>query len=197
MRRAGLIGVRSDEAEMWTPGYIEQVPGEAKRADPGQLRARVQSFAKDVRLGDLIVTPNKSRGEVWLSVVTGDYQFDPQPKIARYFHTRTVDWLGWLDHDAPWMKAQLKVIDQPLTVAELYNREWWWKHLDSKELSSAPRTKPSPRPTSSRPRASSASKPKPSPKPKPASPLLCAGSCGLQWSPYVLVDGLCPDCRGD
>lgn len=202
MRRAGLIGVRCVEvgdATTLTAAEIEQALIDANRPSPSQLRARIQSFANEVKLGDLIVTPNASRREVWLSIVTGEYRFDAEhPRIEGYHHTHTVDWLGWLDRDAAWMKDQLKVIDQPVTLAELYNREWWWKHFDSKQLSSAPRPASS-RPPATRTRAprSSASKPKAAPKAKPAAMLLCAGSCGLQWSPYVLVDGLCPDCRGE
>ena len=208
MRHAGLVGLPYTEvgdATTLTVEEIEEALIDARRPAVTQVRTQIQSFATAVKHGDLIVTPNASRREVWLSVVTGSYQFETeQPRIDGYFHTRTVDWLGWLDRDAAFMKDQLKVIDQPVLLAEIYNREWWWKHFDSKQLSVAPRpawskvpasrTRSSTASTSSR---STAAKPKPTPKPKPVGLLLCAGSCGLQWSPYVLVDGLCPDCRGD
>jgi hypothetical protein len=178
MRRAGLIGVRG------------------AAADESPI---VQSFVKDVKLGDLVVTPNDSRHEVWLSVVNGDHRFDPEPTIGRYGHTRTVDWLGWLDRDARFMTAQLKVIDQPAMLIELYNREWWWKHLDSKEMTAAPRLNaPTAKARATRTRTTPGpKKPPPTPRPKPVAMVLCAGQCGLQWSPAVLVGGLCPDCRGD
>ncbi len=214
MRSAGLIGVRYLEvgdATTMTSAEIEQALVDANRAAPGQLRAEIQSFANEVKLGDLVVTPNTNRGEVWLSVITGSYQFDPYPAIDGYFHTRTVDWLGWLDREARWMNDQLKVIDRPVMLAELYNREWWWKHLDAKELTTVPRAPQAasiarsaasssrtrtPRPASaSRPKPPV--KPKPPTRPKPTEMILCAGQCGLQWAPQVLIDGLCPDCRGD
>jgi len=211
MRHAGLIGLPYSEvgdATTMTSEEIEEALIEARRPAFSQVRAQLQSFAGAVKHGDLVVTPNANRREVWLSVVTGEYRFDAEnPRIASYVHTRTVDWLGWLDRDAAFMKDQLKVIDQAVALAEIYNREWWWKHFDSKQLSAAPRPAWSKVPASrtrsstSSPRASSprtsAAKPKPTPKPKVVAPLLCAGSCGLQWSPYILVDGLCPDCRGD
>jgi predicted Mrr-cat superfamily restriction endonuclease len=205
MRHAGLIGLRYEEvgdATALTAAEIEQALIDANRPSPTKHRDRLRSFVNDITHGDLVVTPNSHRHEVWLSVITGSYQFDENPRIAGYSHTRTVDWLGWLDRDAAFMKDQLKVIEQPTTLAELYNREWWWKQLDLKEPSPQPRTSWS-KAAPSRSRAPSATKrtstakPKAPPKPKPAVPLLCAGQCGLQWSPYVLVDGLCPDCRGD
>jgi hypothetical protein len=202
MRHAGLIGLPYTEvgnATTLTAEEIEEALIDARRPAFNQVRVQIQSFAGAVKHGDLIVTPNAARREVWLSVVTGGYLFDAeQPRVDGYFHTRTVDWLGWLDRDAPFMKDQLKVIDQPVVLAELYNREWWWKHFDSDQLSVAPRAAWSKAPaTRTRtPRATTA-KPKPAPKPKAPVPVLCAGACGLQWSPYVLVDGLCPDCRGD
>jgi len=213
MRQAGLIGVRLEEigdARSLTVEEIEQTLIDARRQPVTQLRAQIQSFANIVKHGDLVVTPNTSRREVWLSVVTGEYRFDrDEPRIDGYFHTRSIDWLGWLDQDAAFMKEQVKVLDQPVMLAELYNREWWWKHYDSNRLTATPRTvwsKPrvtrtgSSGPTAPRlPRSprTAAVKPKPVASTKPATPVLCAGSCGLQWSPYVLVDGLCPDCRGD
>jgi len=206
MRHAGLIGLPYTEigdATTLTAEEIEEALIEARRPAFNQVRVQIQSFAGAVKHGDLIVTPNANRREVWLSVVTGGYCFDAEhPRIDGYFHTRTVDWLGWLDRDAAFMKDQLKVIDQPALLAEIYNREWWWKHFDSNKLSVTPRPAWSKVPAA-RTRASTASassrsaKPKPTPKPKAVALLLCAGSCGLQWSPYVLVDGLCPDCRGD
>jgi len=205
MRRAGLIGIRYDEigdAATMTPAEIEQAFLDANRSFAGQHRARMHSFASEVKPGDLIVTPNANRREVWLSIVTGDYRFDPEPSIAGYNHTRTVDWLGWLDRDAHWMSDQSKAIEHPVVLVELYNREWWWRQYDTKDRSVAPRpasSKPPPKPAASRTRTASAAKPKPAPtaRPKPVTMVLCAGQCGLQWSPHILVGGLCPDCRGD
>lgn len=202
LRNAGIVGLPyldvGDASDM-APAEIEQALIDANRSSPAQIRARLQSFVKDMKPGDLVITPNTRRHEVWLSIVTGDYRYDPQPSVDRYVHTRTVDWLGWLDRDARFMSDQLKAIDQPVALTELYNREWWWNQFDTKERRTAPRaTWSKPTPTRA-PRASSASKPKPAstPRPKPPTMVLCAGQCGLQWSPNVLVGGLCPDCRGD
>ncbi len=74
-----------------------------------------------------MITPNAKRHEVWLSRVSGDYRFEAEPRVSGYHHVRTVDWLGWLDRDASWMSDQLKAIEQPGLVTELYNREWWWR----------------------------------------------------------------------
>ena len=217
MRRAGLIALRDNvgDDDIGDAVIALAKPPEPPLADsgtpaPNPIRAEIRSFVNQVKQGDIVVTPNVKRHEVWLSLVAGDYQFDPDPVVDVYRHTRPVSWLGWLDRDARWMVDQLKALDQPVALIELYNREWWWKQLDSTELSSVPRTTwTAPRsgqtrsrqPRASRAKMSTASTRTPKvvipPKPKPAPMRLCAGQCGLQWAPAILVDGLCPDCRGD
>lgn len=209
MRRAGLIALRDNDgddeigdAAVALSQQEEPLAIDAGGATPNPIRAEIRSFVKQVTQGDIVVTPNAKRHEVWLSLVAGDYQFDPDPAIEGYCHTRAVSWLGWLDRDARWMVDQLKALDQPVALIELYNREWWWKQLDSTELTTVARTTwAAPRAAkqrTGRPRASTrAPKVVVPPKPKLAPMRLCSGQCGLQWAPAVLVDGLCPDCRGD
>ncbi len=210
MRRAGVIALRDDDigdAVVALSAPPEPPSTDAGAAAPNPVRAEIRSFVNQVKQGDIVVTPNVKRHEVWLSLVAGDYQFDADPVVDGYRHTRPVSWLGWLDRDARWMVDQLKALDQPVALIELYNREWWWKQLDSTELTTVARTTwPQPRasraragePRASQPRASTrAPKVVVPPKPKPAPMRLCAGQCGLQWAPAILVDGLCPDCRGD
>ena len=162
------------------------------------------SFDPGIRLGDLVVSPNDDRHEVWLGTVAGDEQVLTDPDTGRTARSRSIDWIGWLDRDAPFMRDQWKSIDRPLAQYELFNRDWWWKYIGTAAVSVAPRpawAKPTKaaRATSTRARSSTATprvpKPAPKPKPKAVAPVLCAGSCGLVWSPYVLVDGLCADCR--
>jgi len=61
MRRAGVIVVRYPsvgDATVWSDEQIEQALCDAGRANAaGQLRARIQTFANDVSIGDLVVTP--------------------------------------------------------------------------------------------------------------------------------------------
>ncbi len=208
MRRAGLIALRDDDigdAVVALSKPPEALPADADATDPNPIRAEIRSFVSQVKQGDIVVTPNAKRHEVWLSLVAGDYQFDPDPAIDGYRHTRPVSWLGWLDRDARWMVDQLKALDQPIALIELYNREWWWKQLDSTELTTVARTtwtqQRAAKQWAGKPRVSTPSTRAPKvvvpPKPKPVPMRLCGGQCGLQWAPAALVDGVCPDCRGD
>ncbi|CAB4863268.1 unannotated protein [freshwater metagenome] len=203
MRQAGIIALRDDEfgdalAELVVP--LDQTPGEPADAVAATMGTELKSFLNEVKQGDIVVTPNPKRHEVWLSLVAGEYLYDPNPAIDGYRHTRPVTWLGWLDRDARWMVEQSKAIDQPVALIELYNREWWWKQLDSTELTTVARATWAPeRPARQRSTTPSTRKPKlvVPVKPKVTPMVLCAGRCGLQWNPPILVNGLCPDCRGD
>ncbi|MCU1398583.1 MAG: hypothetical protein JWN62_1692 [Acidimicrobiales bacterium] len=207
MRIAGLIGLRLEtltDVRQMSPEEIEKLI--TVEGHPGQvasLRAIAQWFANDITLGDLVVSPNPARHEVWLGLVSGGYEYSAEAQIAHYQHTRRVDWLGWLDRDAVWMRDQLKSIERPVRMVELYNRDWWWNHVGTAALSLTPRagtvraSRAASTRTPSAPRAPRAPRPSANPRPKVIPPVLCAGSCGLVWSPYVLVDGLCADCRNN
>ena len=204
MRHAGLIGLRYRavaNATEWTSDQIDKaLTDEGHPGQVAQLRTALLWFAKDAKVGDLVVSPNIARREVWLGVIIGDYTYSEEPVIAEYGHTRAVDWMGWLDRDAEWMRGQLKSIEQPPVMFELYSRDWWWNHVGSHALSMAPRLRQSKPPSaakSSTPRAPRAPRPSANPRPKVTPPVLCAGSCGLVWSPFVLVGGLCADCRNN
>jgi hypothetical protein len=205
MRRAGTIGLRYEtvgDALEWTPAEIEKgVSKDPQAVGHAQLRTILLWFANDAKVGDLVVSPNPARREIWLGILTGDYGYSEQPTVAHFLHTRTIDWLGWLDRDAVWMRPQLKSIEVPAMMVELYSRDWWWNHVGTNEMSVSTRSSWSKTPVrktkaagaSATPRKAAAAKV--STKPKVVAPVLCAGTCGLVWSPYVLVGGVCADCR--
>jgi hypothetical protein len=186
------------DVRRWADAPAEQ--GRPEGAPPGgaSSRAVLLQFLNDVHVGDLVVSPNRARHEVWLATVTGDYRFDDEPVIAGHHHARTVEWMGWLDLDAAWLRDQVKSLDRPPMLYELPSREWWWRQVDSRELTMQPRatwSKAAARPSTRAPRSP---KPAATPARKPPVALVrCAGSCGYQWAPTSLVDGLCADCRGD
>lgn len=207
MRLAGRVGVRFEtvgDARGWTPQQIEQAVTPTSDESAAQLRSRLLRFAVDMRVGDMVVTPNTAHHELWLSIVTGPYEFAEHPVVPGYGHTRTATWLGWVDRSTPWVQHKLKYIDMPAAV-ELRDPDWWFLQVASVDLPperplrprAAARPAPTVRPARARRAApSSVTAPKPLP-PKEPERALCAGSCGLQWRGAVLVDGLCPDCRGD
>jgi hypothetical protein len=220
MRTAGIVGLRFEEvpdARDMTPQMIELAIAKV-RPGAADLRSRLLRFVNDVHIGDLVVTPNAPHRELWVSIVTGPYGHHDDPVVSGYHHTRTADWLGWWDRGSSWLQRKLTYIDTPAVIVELRDPEWWFEQIGSGDQprpepdrarrhayaaaaaradaptrrASTPRAPATPRPRAVR--APVAPKPVAAKEPERA---LCAGQCGLQWRTNVLVDGLCPDCRGD
>lgn len=202
LRAAGIIGLRYEhvgDARTLTPQQIEQAIGIDHAEGLGQMRSWLMRFVSDVGAGDLIVIPNMADHEMWLAIVTGAYEFAAEPVVGDIAHTRTVDWLSWLDRGSPWLQHKLKYIDVPGDIVELRDVDWWFEQVATIDLpTNRPERWRRPAPPAPLPRKRSAA-PKPVPAAKPTVPerALCGGSCGFQWSTAVLVGGLCPDCRGD
>jgi predicted Mrr-cat superfamily restriction endonuclease len=200
MRAAGMIGVRFEsvgDVRAMTQQEVEHAIAGSGQSGVENLRSRLMRFVNDIHIGDLVITPNALEHDVWVAMVTGPYEFTDDPPVPGFTHTRTADWLGWLDRDAAWLQHKLKYLDVPGAVVELRDTEWWLDQVDARELPTERpprRFRPPPKPA---PRARRAA-PAPVPvKPKEPERALCAGPCGFQWSTAVLVGGLCPDCRGD
>lgn len=188
MRHVGVIAVRYPsvgDATVWSDGRIEQALGDVGRANAaGQLRARIQAFAKEVGVGDLVVTPNTADREVWFARVTGPYQHSQQPPVESYFHWREVQWLGAIDRDTALQHDRLADIDQQPTIYGLRDPEYW-NGVAATPLSNGADALTA---RAARRTPTVASK-------QPKARIACAGGCGLTWEQPALVDGLCPDCR--
>jgi hypothetical protein len=209
LRAAELIGLPYDEigdVRQLTGHLIEQAASRS-RGPVAQTRSHLMRFAVDIRGGDLVVIPLASEREMWFTIVAGPYEHQPEPLVPHYVHVHTAEWLGWCDRGRPWLNNKLPYLDTPGTVVELRDPAWWFDQMATVELSQDHpdryrRAAVAPAPAKSRsPRAPSTPRtpraPKPAPAPKRPEMVLCAGQCGLQWRPAVLVDGLCPDCRGE
>jgi len=188
MRHAGVIAVRYTsvgDATVWSDEQIEQALRDAGRANAtGQLRARIQAFANNVSIGDLVVTPNTADREVWFARVTGPYQHSQHPPVEDYFHWREVEWLGAIDRDIDLPHDRLADIDQQHTIYALRDPDYW---------TAVAATPPSSGADASTARAARRTPTIASIQPKARTS--CAGGCGLTWEPPALVNGLCPDCR--
>ena len=202
LREAGLIGVRYEsvgDVRQLTAKEIEYAIAATDQSGVEALRSRLMRFVNDVRVGDLVVTPNAPEHDVWISIVTGAYEYSDQPIVPNYAHTRPAQWQGWVDRDAAWLQHKLKYLDVVGAVVELRDADWWFDQVDARDIP-AERTarRFRPIPATPKPRARRATPaPARTAAPKPPDRVLCAGQCGLQWSTAVLVNGLCPDCRGD
>ena len=203
MRAAGRVGVRYEtvgNATEWTKRQVEDGIAELHPDGVDALRSRLMRFVSDMRPGDLVVTPNAAGHELWLSEVTGAYEYAEEPLVPAYHHTRTVHWLGWVDRDTPWLLHKLSYVDSPGAVVELKDAPWWFDQLSTHELP-AERQKRLRAPALAKParapRAKKADAPVKPPRGVEPPRFLCNGPCGFQWLPAVMVDGFCPDCRGE
>jgi hypothetical protein len=220
MRRAGIIALSFEsvgDVRGMSTHEVEAAIASTRPEEPtATLRSRLMRLAADVHVGDLVVTPNMADREVWVSIVTGPYEYVADPPVPRYQHTRAANWLGWIERDASWLRHKLPNLETPMAIVELRDPNWWFAQIGLLDLPpdrpDRPRRPVTPVPAASAPRATRSRSatprttaprapraPKPVAPPKPVEPalVLCAGQCGFQWRAAVLVDGLCPDCRGD
>lgn len=218
LRTAGMIALAYEavgDVRELSLQEIEQAIASARSPEPtAQLRSRLMRFAHDIRVGDLVVTPDRVDHLLWISTVTGAYDYVQDPPLPGSHHAHEVRWLGWVERSAPWLRHKLEYLDNPASVVELRDPDWWFAQVALLDLPTvrplrrvAPPPEPARRASSSRggtSRPATPRAPRPvTPKPpsarevaaRDAERVLCAGSCGLQWRPAVLVDGLCPDCR--
>ncbi len=204
MRAAGCIGLSYKsvgDARTMTAREIEYAISDSDVGDVESMRARLMRFVNDIRVGDLIVTPNTPNNEVWISLITGPYEFHEEANVPGFQHSHTAEWIGWTDRSEPWLQHKLKYIDVPAAVVELRDPDWWFEAVSARDLPKerplrhrAKAAPPRARPRRASPAAGAAPRP---PVPKEPDRVLCAGQCGLQWRVAILIDGLCPDCRGD
>lgn len=200
MREAGMIGVAFDgvgDVRDMTQQEVEHAIAATGQSGVENLRSRLMRFVNDVHIGDLVITPNGTEHDLWVSMVTGPYEYLAEPLVAGYHHTHTAEWLGWLDRSDSWLQHKLKYLDVSGAVIELRDTDWWLDQVGSRQLPTdrPPRRYSPPPKAAPRPRKAAAA---PAPvKPKEPARALCAGQCGFQWNVAVLVGGLCPDCRGD
>jgi restriction system protein len=62
---------------------------------------QVLDFAESIRIGDLVITPDRSARHVALGEVTGTYEHaDVEPVVSDHRHHRRVDWWGAWSRDA-------------------------------------------------------------------------------------------------
>jgi len=207
MREAGMIAVDFDsvgDVRGMSQQEVEHAIAATGQTGVENLRSRLMRFVNDVHIGDLVITPNGTEHDLWVSMVTGPYEYLAEAPVPGYHHTRTAEWLGWLDRSDSWLQHKLRYIDVSGAVIELRDTDWWLDQVGSRRLPtdrpprrySPPAKAPRASKTAPRARRVAAAAPPPA-KPKEVARVLCAGPCGFQWSTAVLVGGLCPDCRGD
>jgi predicted Mrr-cat superfamily restriction endonuclease len=64
---------------------------------PGKAQshaATLYRFAREMKVGDFVITPDRERGELVIGRIAGDYEFKKAPPVDGLQHLRPVDWLG-------------------------------------------------------------------------------------------------------
>ena len=190
MRQAGVIALRYPQiqvdARTIESTQIEALIKDSGRTQPGVRRVRLEWFANDMSISDLLVIPDAKNHEVWFAVVTGEYQYDPSPPVAEYFHWREVNWLGAMDRDLLDEPHRRAISVRPSLVQDL-DLDWWRKMSESETVHAGGL------PTKKRASRVGVAR---EAKPLVDTRVACSNSdCRMQFSPTLMIDGLCPDCH--
>ena len=85
-------------------------------------------FAHDMRVGDLVLTPDPPKRELHHGVVTGGYEWVEPPPVERYPHVRRVEWRGVFSRDE-LPKRVLNQLSTLLTLSTPSAQEELRRHL--------------------------------------------------------------------
>ena len=98
----------------------ERPGNEAKvSADAGML----YRFANEIKIGDVIVTPDGETRELLFGKVTGPYGYRETPAVSNFHHVRKVKWLGRRSRDDLPQEVLLQGLNPPLTVFQPKGRD--------------------------------------------------------------------------
>jgi len=189
MLQANIIGVRypqiQADARTMTADTIEKLIRESGRTQPGVRRVRLEWFANEMSVGDLVVTPDAANHQVWFAHVASDYRFEADPPVNGYFHVRDAEWIGAMDRDLLPEDRRVEASRRPTIVQDL-DFGWWAAMAASatKEPKVGRRT----RATRAQPRGSA--------RPAGSTTVACSNpDCSYLYPASSLIDGLSPDCH--
>jgi predicted Mrr-cat superfamily restriction endonuclease len=149
-----------------------------------QVADSSRSFERDVRIGDIVVTPHTGERRVFFGEVTGDYVFEDPGTVPALPHTRAVRWLGDVQRDSI-PAARRKELDLPSTFYVLASTQDW---LDRAALATGDHV--SPPKARLAPAAAKAKAPK-----LPEVVTAKCTVCNMTVTPTDVVDGVCDFCR--
>ena len=145
-------------------------------ADAGELLA----FRDEIKVGDVVVTPDATQRDVLVGEVTGEYEYlDPSP-AGDYRHVRSVNWFGRWDRDL--LPDHLRrETNYRRTLRRLSNAREWMTFAENMRSSAR---LPTARRQGSRAAVANSARP---------ADRLCPG-CGLLKAPAQFVSDVCRDC---
>lgn len=155
---------------------------------PDQDAAELTAFRDDVRVGDIVITPDATTREALVGVVTGDYDYrDPSP-TGDYLHVRDVKWFSRIDRTT--LDEDLdKALRWRRTIRRLGDQDRW---LVIAEEAEAGRGRPPAASGSSKTRSASTAKIADADRPTRVCP-----HCGFAWplAQYIAGSDACVGCR--
>ena len=79
-----------------------QLPGRHQQVADRLQSGQIYRFAREIRTGDLVLTPDSPRREILIGRVAGDYSWAPglvSDEDESYPHLRRVEWLRTVSRD--------------------------------------------------------------------------------------------------
>jgi restriction system protein len=94
----GDLGKIGPNRESFKAAVAEVYPHKKPGAIPNNA-GQLYRFVHEMKIGDLVVFPNKSDRKIYLGKITGNYEYRPKPEPG-YPNIRNVEWLKTLERTA-------------------------------------------------------------------------------------------------
>jgi predicted Mrr-cat superfamily restriction endonuclease len=167
------------------------------RSDHNRLTGELLAFAHEVKVGDVVLTPDKSRSRYFLGVVSDDYTWNENSPVPEMRHLRPTNWISYLDWDEVPLEFksikyyQRTVLQVQDPTVERACSEAMTRELSKTDLLRASSTRKTASPRPRKAAAAKATKPAPAPTDR-----VCEG-CHLRkpFSQFPNGAGLCVDCE--
>lgn len=111
---SGLVTVGSDWPGVGDLGALSDAEvfialEEQGRRKPQDDLVQLRIFSSRMAVGDIVVTPDPSAGDVVFGTVVGDYGHTATPVLGDHCHGRVMDWFGRVSNDLlePFMDKAL------------------------------------------------------------------------------------------
>lgn len=108
VKKKGLIAIGWSEMkdcsscqtrEEFRAAYLRAYPDDASPVRQGVQSGQVFRFAREMKVGDLVMTPNSPTREMMIDEVSGEYKYDPAAISPQYPNLRPVKWLKTISRD--------------------------------------------------------------------------------------------------
>jgi restriction system protein len=79
--------------------YLQGYPDDTNLVRQGLQSGQVYRFAREIKVGDFVMTPNSPTREMLIGEVIGEHRYDPTVVSAHYPNVRSVKWLKTISRD--------------------------------------------------------------------------------------------------